>query len=115
MLSPGVIGIELSVVLALKDRTEDRQVSDGDWRAIYYRPVLRGHVGLASPRKIAQDIRDCGADSQVLERRQAACFSSKLRPSRSLPMQGGVFITTEEEKLILNYPAAESATEPFVI
>jgi hypothetical protein len=115
MLSPGVIGIELSVVLALKDRTEDRQVSDGDWRAIYYRPVLRGHVGLASHRKIAQDIRDCGVGSHGLERRQAACCRSKLRRSRSLPMQGGVLIRAEEEELILNYRAAESAAEAVVI
>src|SRR5258708_5239756 len=115
MLSSGVVGIELTVVLALKDRAEDRQVSNGNWRAIYYRSVLRGHVGLASHRKIAQDIRDCGVGGHGLEGSQAARCRGKLRRGRSLAMQGGVLIRAEEEELVLNYRAAESAPEPVVI
>src|ERR1700736_178907 len=115
MLSPGVVGIELTVVLALKDRAEDREVSNGNWRAIYYWPVLCGHVGLASHGKIAQDIRHCGVGSHGLEGSQAARCRSKLRRGRALPMQGGVLIRAEEEELVLNYWAAESAPEPVVI
>src|SRR5260370_15329186 len=124
MFAASIVGMNLGVILALKEGTDDGEVADRNvgcprggvtygftWAVYTDTPRVIG----GSYREIGQNVRHRGVCGHRLKRGQAARRRGPGRGWGTRTVESGVFVTAKEEQFILHNWATHGTAETVVI